>query len=408
MVGESRAPTKTCAQRAAALLQGRSWSGVGGLAVVPRSIGLQLADADGEKRAAGPGVLPACLELEVEGTPHGQPNPSQASKTPQRQRLRQSLRNRDTSRQARASGQSRRIVEKPLTPAGVLTTLSAMSKVDQFESVFRSASKAVYHLDPPSIRSVLLVTDLPVAAADQLAYRTRQFLAVLGEAEWQRVGAGEFGNVAELLGQVEQHKPDLVVTYRHLCSDAWKWPFSLGEYLDVLTQAAGSPVLVLPHPTEGGAMEHALTNTDAVMAITDHLTGDDRLVNWSARFTAPGGQLYLSHVENQNQFERLLGTIGKIPSIDTDVARESILAQLLKEPSDYIESCKGVLDAAELSLTVQAVVMIGHHLEEYKKLIEEHAVDLLVMNTKDEYQAAMHGLAYPLAVEIRSIPLLLL
>ena len=40
--------------------------------------------------------------------------------------------------------------------------------------------------------------------------------------------------------------------------------------------------------------------------------------------------------------------------------------------------------------------------------IDEHKIDLLVMNTKDEYQTAMHGLAYPLAVELRSIPLLLL
>ena len=34
--------------------------------------------------------------------------------------------------------------------------------------------------------------------------------------------------------------------------------------------------------------------------------------------------------------------------------------------------------------------------------------DLLVMNTKDDEQMAMHGLAYPLAIEVRSIPLLLL
>lgn len=283
-----------------------------------------------------------------------------------------------------------------------------MSKVDQFESAFRSASKAVYHLDPPEVRRVLLVTDLDLPEMQQLADQMRRFLVVLDGAEWHQVGRGEFENVAELLGLVEKHKPDLVVTYRHLGSDAWKWPFSLGEYLDVLTQAAGCPVLVLPHPTEGGAMDHALTDTNVVMAITDHLTGDDQLVNWSARFTAHDGVLYLSHVENQNQFERLIETIGKIPSIDTDDARDTILTQLLKEPTDYIESCKVVLDGSDLSLDVRAVVMIGHRLEEYKKLIEEHAVDLLVMNTKDEYQAAMHGLAYPLAVEIRSIPLLLL
>jgi len=59
---------------------------------------------------------------------------------------------------------------------------------------------------------------------------------------------------------------------------------------------------------------------------------------------------------------------------------------------------------------VEAVPIIttGHHLAEYKRLVEEHRVDLLVMNTRDDDQMAMHGLAYPLAVELRSIPLLLL
>jgi hypothetical protein len=288
-----------------------------------------------------------------------------------------------------------------------------MSKVDQFESAFRAASKAVYHLDAPRIRKVLLVTDFDAKTAEQFSYENHQFLAVIEAIEpdsvtWDTITGDEYANVAALLERVERHKPDLILTYRHLKSDAWKWPFSLGEYLDVLTQAAGSPVLVVPHPSEGGAMPHVVSDMDVVMAITDHLTGDDQLVNWSVRFTAPEGRLFLTHVENENVFEHYIATIGKIPSIDTDDARESILAQLMKEPIDYIESCKGVLDESDLALEVLPIVTIGHRLETYKKLIEDHEVDLLVMNTKDEYQAAMHGLAYPLAVELRSIPLLLL
>ena len=283
-----------------------------------------------------------------------------------------------------------------------------MSKVDQFESALRAAVKAVYRLTTPEVARLLLVTDLAAEPAEQFAYTIEQFLAVLGDPECTTLTGDRYRNVAELLALVEEHKPDLVVTYRHLQSDAWKWPFSLGEYLDVLTQAAGTPVLVLPHPTEGGATEHAVSNTDVVMAITDHLTGDDKLVDWSVRFTSRGGTLFLSHVENENHFERFMETIGKIPSIDTELARETTLDQLLKEPADYIRSCKDVLDAADLEIDVQPVVMIGHRLSEYQKLTEVHKVDLLVMNTKDEYQAAMHGLAYPLAVELRTIPLLLL
>ena len=59
-------------------------------------------------------------------------------------------------------------------------------------------------------------------------------------------------------------------------------------------------------------------------------------------------------------------------------------------------------------MAVEQVVVFGHHLAEYKRLIERHAVDLLVLNTKDDQQLAMRGMAYALAVELREIPLLML
>ena len=42
------------------------------------------------------------------------------------------------------------------------------------------------------------------------------------------------------------------------------------------------------------------------------------------------------------------------------------------------------------------------------RLIDDHDVNLLVFNTKDDKQLAMHGMAYSLAVELRHRPLLLL
>ena len=51
---------------------------------------------------------------------------------------------------------------------------------------------------------------------------------------------------------------------------------------------------------------------------------------------------------------------------------------------------------------------MGHRIAEYRRLITEHKVDLLVMNTRDDDQLAMHGLAYPLAISLRETPLLLL
>ena len=144
------------------------------------------------------------------------------------------------------------------------------------------------------------------------------------------------------------------------------------------------------------------------MAVTGHMTGDNRLVSYAARFTEQGGSLLLAHVEDDQVFERYMEAISKIASIDTAPAREDIQARLLKDPTDFIESCREGLAASAPSLEVGSIVTRGHRIREYRGLIEEHEVDLLVMNTKDDDQLAMHGLAYPLAVELRSIPLLML
>ena len=81
---------------------------------------------------------------------------------------------------------------------------------------------------------------------------------------------------------------------------------------------------------------------------------------------------------------------------------------MLREPSDYIRSCKEVIVSHRPSVHVEKIVTVGSRLAEFRRLIDKHTVDLLVMYTKDADQSAMHGLAYPLAIELREIPLLLL
>ena len=285
----------------------------------------------------------------------------------------------------------------------------AAGKLDQFESVFRAAARQVFQHQPVTIDRVMVVSDQDRPQADLLGRQVADYLGVLGDRiRWRVVHGEEFSTVPALLGLVEEERPDLICTYRHLHSESWKWPYTLGEYVDVLTQATTPPVMVLPHPSARRASDHALRHTRTVMAITDHLTGDARLVNHAAHFTERGGTLFLTHVENQSTFERYIDIISKIPSIDTEVARQDILDRLLREPTDYIRSCRAALRSAGVGLTLEEIVVVGRRLREYEQLIEKHEVDLLVFNTKDEDQMAMHGLGYPLAVELRQIPLLML
>lgn len=286
-----------------------------------------------------------------------------------------------------------------------------MTNVDQFESMFRSASRVVFRHERLSIESVLVVTDRDETSAQQFGEQIRMFLKTLNASEkirWRDVHGSEFRTAGELLTLVESTTPDLICTYRNLHSEAWKWPYSLGTHVDLLTQHVHVPVMLLPHPDAQRSADHAVENTNQVMAIANNLTGDHRLVNYAAGFTEHGGTLWLTHVEDEATFERYMRIISKIPTIDTDEAWEAVREQLLKEPQDYINGCVEVLGKTGTHVKVEHLVVFGHHLSEYKRLIEQHEVDLLVLNTKDEHQLAMHGMAYALAVELRQIPLLML
>jgi hypothetical protein len=228
-----------------------------------------------------------------------------------------------------------------------------MTNLNVFESVFRSADKPVYEYTRVEFERILVVTDMTDAEAAPLLDQVRTFLSVLDETvEWLHLGGADFASVGDLLGHARNISPDLVVTYRHLQSNAWQWPYSLGEYLDVLTQATDIPVLVLPHPTAARALPHTIANTDCVMAITDHLTADARLVDYALRFTAPAGRCWLTHIESLNQFDHFQAAVEKVPEIETDDVRQLVKAQLLKEPRDYIKSCRGVIEALDLPVVI--------------------------------------------------------
>lgn len=286
-----------------------------------------------------------------------------------------------------------------------------MTNVDQFESMFRSASRDVFRHKPVEFDSVLVVTDRDVENAKVFGNTVRKFLSVIRTNEktrWRNCSGSDFQSAGELLTLIETACPDLICTYRNLHSDAWKWPYSLGTHVDLMTQHTDVPVMLLPHPEADRAADHALENTDTVMAIADHLTGDDRLVNFAIRMTEPGGTLWLTHVEDELTLARYMEVISKIPTINTDDARDAVREQLLKEPQNYIDSCGEVLRAGGVNVQIERLVVFGHHLREYTGLIERHKVDLLVLNTKDQHQLAMHGMAYALAVELRDTPLLML
>lgn len=288
-----------------------------------------------------------------------------------------------------------------------------MPKIDQFESIFRAASKEAFEPAPVKFERVMVVTDLDDGASQPFCEKVKTFLGEFTEQDpptWKLVDGKQFSSVPQLLEQINEFRPDLICTYRNLHIPANEHPYSLGVYVDVLTQATTTPILLMPRlemQTEFEAAELARNGTGKVMAITDHLAGDHHLVNVAASMVRAEGKLFLTHVEDQVIFERFLKVIDKIAEIDSVTAREAIVNRLLAEPRDYIESCRLVLEE-QAQVKVESIVTCGHLLKDHQKLIEQHEIDLLVLHTKDDDQLAMHGLAYPLAVEMRDRPMLLI
>jgi len=147
--------------------------------------------------------------------------------------------------------------------------------------------------------------------------------------------------------------------------------------------------------------------TRHVMVVTDHLAGDHHLVSMAVRLVTDDGELVLSHIEDKKSFDKYIKAIGKIPDLDSELAQKTIREQLLREPEDYIQSCREVLQAQGVTSSISPLVTFGNRIEDYRHLIDDRHIDLLVMNSRDDDQLAMHGVAYPLVVELRKTPILL-
>lgn len=283
-------------------------------------------------------------------------------------------------------------------------------KLDQFESMFRSALHEVFHYAPPKLHRIAVVTDLDDTASEALRDEVKASLAHLGgegAIDWlllpRSAWASEAPAIPALLQQLGALQPDLIVSQRHLLGSVRDLPHTLGSVVDTLSQAQPAPLLLLP--PEGGLRPDGL---ERVLAVTSHITGDDLLVSWAVKVTMDHGRLFLAHVEDDVTLERYLDVISRIPELDSDDARARLPQKLLDLPRDYLASIGAVLTEHDISETIVPIVRMGHALTDYRHLADAHDVGLIVVNGRDDRQRAMHGLAHALAIELRHRPMLVL
>lgn len=283
-----------------------------------------------------------------------------------------------------------------------------MTKVDQFEGVFRAAARPTYEYHPLVIGTALIASDLDTPERDAFEAEVTSFTRALPGVSWTSVGRDGVANPDDLLELVNGHAFDLVVTYRHLGTGEGDWPHGLGARVDLLAQGAPCPVLVMPHPQARAAAYRSIRSTDTVVVATDRLSGDARLINYAVCFAADGGELVIAHVEDEAVFDRYMDALARIPALDFDVVKAQVRERLLDEAEDYVKSCRSALGDRGTTLEVRGQVSMGSDFEDIERVVGTHGPDLVVTSTRDELRPAMRGMAYSLASELRDVPILLL
>lgn len=281
-----------------------------------------------------------------------------------------------------------------------------MTQIDEFESIFRRAEREPFVFAPPELTNVVLLTDRDRDFASQAEQAVKTFLPQLGNCSFELMTGDRFSTVTEVVDQLGDANPDLVVTFRHLQEGMLVPQHSLGVYLDVITQVLKPPVLMLP----GTSAEPQLPASEAasILVLTDHIRGDARLISSAAAIAPANATLHLAHVEDDLVFQRYLKTIDRIPDIDSDSAREHLESTLLGDARQYMEAAIVGLENAAVPHQSQLHVVRGHRLKTFQSLMQDANADLCVLNTKDDEQLAMHGMAYAVAVETVDRALLLL
>ncbi len=284
--------------------------------------------------------------------------------------------------------------------------MDRLEQIDEFESMFRRSEREPFVYVDLGIESVAVVTG--DESNESVPGELRSFLPRIGDStRWHTLGSGDYHNVAELLERIDAQQVDLLVTRRHLGEESLSPQHSLGVYLDELTQRISIPVLVLPG-TSRSPLPLPSAPCRRAMVVADHISGDHRLVNYGVRMCSDGGSVWLCHVEDELVFGRFVDAIERIPEIATEPGAALLKAQLLKEAEDFIASCIERLLETDRNLSLHSHVGMGHHVKEYRRLVDGHDIELLVANTKDDGQLAMHGMTYSLSVELIDVPMLLL
>jgi len=280
------------------------------------------------------------------------------------------------------------------------------SRLDLFESIFKRAQRISLEYSPPVLASVLvLVPEQPDAMTTPIVERT---LEILNRPKATTVTSQPLSNDIDELSisnLVLDHAPDLIVLQRHLLQGDHSWNRGFGGMVQSLIQHHATPILALPNQ---------LTNTRepfvvrTVAAVVDQPLDNHSLVNWASTFCASGATLCLHHIEAEDQFERIMKSIERIPELNTETARTTLKRELMHEAQSFLDHCQLTLEQYRPDMTVQYSVEMTRVQHGYLNWITQIEPDLIVLDTLDATKALNRGIADALSLQFTELPFLLL
>ncbi|MDG1114705.1 MAG: hypothetical protein P8N63_13130 [Pseudomonadales bacterium] len=280
------------------------------------------------------------------------------------------------------------------------------SRLDLFESIFKRAQRISLEYSPPVLASVLvLVPEQPDAMTTPIVEQT---LEILNRHKATTVTSQSLSNDIDELSisnLVLDHAPDLIVLQRHLLQGDHSWNRGFGGMVQSLIQHHATPILALPNQLPNVREPFAVRT---VAAVVDQPLDNHGLVNWASTFCASGATLCLHHIEAEDQFERIMKSIERIPELNTETARTTLKRELMHEAQSFLNHCQLTLEQYRPDVTVQYSVEMTRVQHGYLNWITQIEPDLIVLDTLNATKALNRGIADALSLQFTDLPFLLL
>ena len=157
-------------------------------------------------------------------------------------------------------------------------------QIEKFESRFKSAYKEPYTYEDIELSKIAVISKEDSTRAEQIQKISSKLMPkYLEQYQWSFICENNFGSVKEALAKLEEQKPDLIIMERNIKVSEESLVYGLSPYVETITQVTTTPVLILPN-MDLEQLSKRIKNCDCVMAETDRLTGDSRLINWAVNF----------------------------------------------------------------------------------------------------------------------------